>query len=302
MRNRKLLHVLLVGAGALLAFTTTRDVLSDVGTTIEEVKKTTVEQVYAGQFNMPWVNGKVRAACKSLPAGVREATMLSLGKVVHDYVNSPEFEKDYFAYIEKNVRYNGPAPEDEKMAAERKRREEYEMGHLKDPLSLDGAAMYCSAQANAGKMMLDMIKDNPDMPLGAMTKADWERSFKEGTRLRALFDSNREEFKKQYVVFKVDQELRSQRASQTQDRQQEQKDVAAKRDYKRAIRAELQEFLQATEGINFKAATKPQGSKIVFADPAYEQRSKEWKFYFRCGPEAIGGARVYAQQWLKELK
>jgi hypothetical protein len=296
-----MLPVLIVSAGALLAFTTTRDVLTDVGTTIGEVKKSTVEQVYAGHFKMPWINGSVRSACKSLPAGVREATMLSLGKVVHDYVNSLEFEKEYFANVEKNIRYKGPAAEDEKALAERRRREEYEMGQLKDPLSLDGAAMYCNAQANAGKMMLDLLKENPDMPLGTMTKEDYERIYKEGTRLRALFDSNKEDFKKQYVVFKVDQELRSQRASQTQDQQQERARIRQLSNYRQIIRTDLQEFLNATADINFKAATKQQGNKTVFVDAIYEGKPLDWKFYFRCGPEAIAGARAYAQQWLKEL-
>ncbi|RYZ20882.1 MAG: hypothetical protein EOO16_15035 [Chitinophagaceae bacterium] len=302
MRNRKkIIQTLVVCAGALLAFTTARDVLTDVGTTVAEVKKLTVEQVYQGTYSMPWVNPKVRTACKSLPVGVREATMISLGKVVHDYVQSPEFEKDYFAYIDKNIRYKGPAADDEKTAAERKRREEYEMSHLKDQMSMDGAAMYCSAVANSGKMMLDMIEQTPELGKGPMSKADYERIYKEGTRLRALFDKDKEAFKKQYVVFKVDEELRSQRASQQHDQQQEQKEVARMRDYKSSIRKQLQEFLDATESINFKAATRPQGSKIVFVDPVYEGKPNEWKFYFRCGPEAISGARAYAKQWLNEL-
>ncbi|GAA4338185.1 hypothetical protein [Flaviaesturariibacter amylovorans] len=298
--RKKLLHVLLVFTGALLAFNTADDVLSDVGTSISEVKKMTVESVYAGHFSMPWVDGKVRNACKNLPAGVREATMLSLGKVVKDYVASPEFQKDYFAYIDANVR--GPElKDDEKTAAERKRMEAYELGHLKDPLSLQGAVMYLEAQSSTSKMMLDMLKDNPDMPMGKLKKSDFEHIQKEVARIRPLHESDKERFKKEYVAFKVDQELRSERMSQEQDLEANAKRKEELRDYKTIIRRELGEFLQATEGINFKAATQPKGSRIVFVDPAYEAKPNDWKFYYRCGPEAVKGARAFAFQWLKEL-
>ncbi|RYY96818.1 MAG: hypothetical protein EOO11_12515 [Chitinophagaceae bacterium] len=299
--RKKLLHVFFVFAGALLAFNTANDVLSDVGTSISEVKKMTVESVYAGRFSMPWVNGKVRSACKGLPAGVREATMLSLGKVVKDYVASPEFQKDYFAYIDANVR--GPqVRDDDKTAAERKRRSEYEMGHLKDPLSMQGAVMYLEAQLSTAKMMLDMLKDNPDMPLGKMKKSDFEHIQKEATRIRPLHESDKEAFKKEYVAFKVDQELRSEQASREHDSELAAKRTEELRNYKPIIRRELEQFLAASEGINFGAATQPKGNKIVFVDPAYEAKPNDWKFYFRCGPEAVKGARAFAQGWLKELQ
>ncbi|WP_460570685.1 hypothetical protein [Flaviaesturariibacter terrae] len=298
--RKKIVQSLLVCVGALLAFST-HDVLAELGSTVAEVKELTVKQVYARQYSMPWVNNRVRSACKALPAGAREAAMLALGKVVRDYVNSPEFEKDYFAYVAANKHYNGPAPEDEKMAAERKRREEYELKQLNDPLSLDGAAMFCSSNATAARTMLDLIKENPDLPL-PMSKADYENIEKETKRLRALFDTDKEAFRKQYAVFKVDLEIRSQRASQQHDATEEAKDIADRKDYKKIIRAQLEQFLEATAHINFKAATMKKGDKTVFVDAPYEAMPTEWKFYFRCGPEAVGGARKFAQDWLNELK
>jgi antitoxin component of RelBE/YafQ-DinJ toxin-antitoxin module len=205
---------------SLLAFKAANDVLTEVGTTISEVRQITIKQIYAREYTMPWVNTRVRNACKNLPAGVREATMMSLGKLVRDYVQSAEFEKDYNAYVDANARNYGPAPEDAAAMAERKRRENYELSHLKDALSLDGAAMYCTAMSNMARTMLDMVKDNPDIPLGKMTKADYEHMEVESKRLRALFDKDREAFKKEYVVFKVDNELKSQRTSQQNDAEQ----------------------------------------------------------------------------------
>lgn len=298
--QKKIWQTLIVGVAALLAFTT-HDVVSEMGTTVAEVKQLTVKQVYAQQWSMPWVNGRVRSACKALPPGAREAAVLALGKVVRDYVGSPEFEQDYFAYVESQRRYSGPAPEDEKALAERHRREDYELEHLKDPLSLDGAALWCNAIATSARTMLDLVKENPDLPL-PMPKAEYEHTEAEARRLRALFDTDKEAFKKQYVVYKVDYELRSQRRSQQNDAAQEAQRIAERKDYKKIIRAELEQFLNATAHINFKAATKQQGAKTVFVDAPYEAMPNEWKFYYRCGPEAVSGARQAAQEWLAELK
>jgi len=301
MRFRKLLPLCFVTAGTALAFTA-HDVLNDVGATITEVKKQTVEQVYKAEYALPYIQPKVRNACKALPPGVREATMISLGKVVKDYVNSPEFEKDYFALIEKNRRYNSPLPDDEKTAAERKRREAYYLSQFtRDQLSAEGARMYLNGHLQLAESMLKLLKDNPDMPLGKLTKADFEHMQKEVNRIRPLEQSDPEAYRKAYVSYKVDQELRSEQQSKTQDREREQNQIAKQRDHKAVIRKQLARFLEESAQVNFKAATRQEGKKTVFVDPAYEAMSPEWKFYFRCGPEAIGGARKFAQQWLKEL-
>lgn len=67
------------------------------------------------------------------------------------------------------------------------------------------------------------------------------------------------------------------------------------------IKKRLQEFLNLTADINFNAQLVKSGNKMKFADPKLEARSWDWKRCFRCGEETITAARVYTQQWLKEL-
>jgi len=50
---KKKLAVMLLGAGILVAFKTVKDVLTDVGTTISEVEKFTLEQIAKKNFNLP---------------------------------------------------------------------------------------------------------------------------------------------------------------------------------------------------------------------------------------------------------
>ncbi|WP_315821230.1 hypothetical protein [Paraflavitalea speifideaquila] len=65
------------------------------------------------------------------------------------------------------------------------------------------------------------------------------------------------------------------------------------------VKQRLQDFLALTADINFDA---PLDSRKRFVDPKLEARDDNWKRCFRSGRETITAARVYAQQWLKELK
>lgn len=70
---------------------------------------------------------------------------------------------------------------------------------------------------------------------------------------------------------------------------------------KELIRLRLQKFLEVTATIDFKAKLVQQGKFKVFADPALEAKDGDWKKLFRAGPETIGAAREFAQQWMRDL-
>lgn len=61
-------------------------------------------------------------------------------------------------------------------------------------------------------------------------------------------------------------------------------------------------FLDSSSGIDFDAKTEAIGGKIKFTQPEYEQKDRQWKFYFRAGKEAVTAARTFAQDWLEELR
>jgi hypothetical protein len=67
------------------------------------------------------------------------------------------------------------------------------------------------------------------------------------------------------------------------------------------LKKKLKEFLQLTSDINFNAELKKQGDRMIFADPALEDKDEFWKACFRSGKPTVNAARSYAQQWLQEL-
>jgi hypothetical protein len=63
----------------------------------------------------------------------------------------------------------------------------------------------------------------------------------------------------------------------------------------------LQTFLTVTADIDFAAKTTPQGGHLVFVNPAYQSKSRDWHMCFRAGKEAVTAARAAATKWLAEL-
>src|SRR5690349_2990703 len=124
-------------ATGLFGFTIISDVLSDVGTTIAEVKTQTIIQVAGKEFSVPFYTGDIKAACRKLPVGVREATMMSMGKIIKDYVESAEFKSDYLAYVDKNFRHESFNPNDEKWVEKRKSMTEDNLKNLNNPTFYD---------------------------------------------------------------------------------------------------------------------------------------------------------------------
>ena len=117
--------ILLLTVSSLAAFKLANDVLSDVGTTLQEVKQITLEQIAKKDFDLPRYTAQVRDACKKLQPGVREVTMMNLGKIVKDYVQSSSFQAEYTAFIEKpaTVRRGPTSMDDAKWAEEKKEKD-----------------------------------------------------------------------------------------------------------------------------------------------------------------------------------
>lgn len=69
----------------------------------------------------------------------------------------------------------------------------------------------------------------------------------------------------------------------------------------RYVKKRLEQFLQETADIDFAAELVTKNGKKIFANPAYESRSKRWKMAFRSGKEVVETSRVFVQQWLQEM-
>ncbi|MBC7902122.1 MAG: hypothetical protein H7Y27_01805 [Gemmatimonadaceae bacterium] len=67
------------------------------------------------------------------------------------------------------------------------------------------------------------------------------------------------------------------------------------------VKLKLQEFLEATEGVDFNAATVEKNGKKYFTNPSYERKSSNWKMAFRAGKPAVDAGRAFAKEWIAEI-
>jgi hypothetical protein len=287
----------------LFAFKKINDVLADVGTTIQEVKLYTLEQIAKNDFDLPHYTGKIREACKKLPVGVREATMMNLGKVVKDWVQSPGFEAEYVAYLENNAgQRRGPAPMDEgRWAAERKKRTDQMIKALSNPDLVKVYAQTLDLQIETGQSKLEMLKNSPDLKLG-QSKEEIQKELSDNKLLKELYQKDPEAFKTKYAEITVDKQLKGLMDNDKARTAQKQEKINALKDYKSIIAKQLRQFLTISTNVDYNAQTTVKNNKTVFVNPEYESKPLTWKLCFRSGKEAVTGARKFAQGWLDEMR
>jgi len=300
---KKKLILLLTGVFFLVAFKIVNDVLSDVGTTLQEVKQITLEQIAKKDFDLPRYTMQVRDACKKLQPGVREVTMMNLGKVVKDYVQSASFQAEYMAYIEKPAGgRRGPAPmDDAKWAEERKKKIDQTVKGMSTPETTKIYADMLDPQLEASQSMLKLLEESPDVKVGK-SKEELQKEVTELKAMKELYKKDAEAFKVKFAEYMVDQQLAMQMSRSKASEAEKQKRINELKDYKSIIVKQLKQFLDLSATVDFTAQTMQKGNKIVFVNPAYEAKSSAWKLCFRSGKEAVTGARKFAQQWLNELK
>ena len=300
---KKKLILLLTGVSFLVAFKIINDVLSDVGTTFQEVKQITLEQIAKKNFDLPRYTTQIRDACKKLQPGVREVTMMNLGKVVKDYVQSGSFQPEYMAYIEKQAAgRRGPAPmDDTKWAEEKKKKMDQMIKGMSTPEATKIYAETLDPQLESAESMLKLMKESPDTKLGK-SKEELQKEVADIKALKELYGKDVEAFKIKFAEYMVDKQLAMQMNRSAATEAEKQKRINELKDYNGIIVTQLKQFLDLSATVDFTAQTVQKGNKLVFVNPAYEAKSPAWKLCFRSGKEAVMGARKFAQQWLNELK
>lgn len=68
------------------------------------------------------------------------------------------------------------------------------------------------------------------------------------------------------------------------------------------VKVKLNDFLVATEGIDFSARLYDKNGKKYFENPGYERMDIRWKMAFRAGKDAVEAAREFASKWMSEIK
>ena len=120
--------------------------------------------------------------------------------------------------------------------------------------------------------------------------------------LKELYGKDVEAFKVRFAEYMVDKQLAMQMNRSAATEAEKQKRINELKDYKSIIMTQLKQFLDLSATVDFTAQTVQKGNKLVFVNPAYEAKSPAWKLCFRCGKDAVEGARKFAQQWLNEMK
>jgi hypothetical protein len=72
-------------------------------------------------------------------------------------------------------------------------------------------------------------------------------------------------------------------------------------DYKVLVKVRLERYLKVAGTVDFNAELVEKDRKKKFVNQAYEGKNYEWKMIFRAGRDVYDVAKIFAEQWLKEL-
>jgi hypothetical protein len=238
------------------------DVLSQLGITLDLAKQAVDSVINSGIYNP----GLPAAAFKLLPPAARGEAASAGVAWLKTYTASPAFKQQY-AQIRESHKPAPPefsgTPDEELKKADEEQKQQYE----------------ASKKAMAA--------------LPADQRAQVEEAMKAATA-----QMNTPEMRKMRLDGIV--AGRAQRATQYQQEQ-----ATWTRNFPESaapvIAKRLREFLVLSADVDFAAALTSRNGKMVFENPAYEQKPGQWKTCYRAGKDATTAARAAVQAWLKEL-
>lgn len=238
------------------------DVLSELKISKKDAATEAIQSFAGGSVNTYRVRSVFKNASPAVRAALVEQTLLW----TKAYVNSPQFAKDYAAYREQAKPQPPDESEttiDEELAKRRKERED----------------QLAEAKAN--------IKEMP---------AEYRKAAEEGYKagVEALKALDTPEFRKMEREG-LEMERKQQQENYAQDLERWEEEYPA--DPKVLVKQRLEEFLDATEDVDFDAELN--GRR--FKSAAYERKPSEWKLAYRAGKEPVEKARAFAEGWLKEM-
>ncbi|HET8772981.1 MAG TPA: hypothetical protein VFP80_04290 [Thermoanaerobaculia bacterium] len=237
------------------------DVLTDLKISKKDAASETVQSLAGGHVNT-W---RVRSAFKAASPAVRTALVEQTLIWTKAYVSSAQFAKDYAAYREQA---KPQAPErtmtvDQELAQRKKERDE---------------------------QLAEAKKSAAEMP------AEYRKMAEEGYKAAAasMKQMDTPEFRK---IERQGIEMQRKQEDENYEEQVAQWEQDYPADPKELVKARLEQFLEATEDVDFDATLN--GRK--FADKQYERKPQEWKLAYRAGKAPVEKARAFAEAWLKEL-
>jgi hypothetical protein len=143
--------------------------------------------------------------------------------------------------------------------------------------------------------------------------SDQAKIYARAKQIVPMFQSNPEEWKKQYILLKsasmggpstesalaaaiaagansgADQTVRNEQKAYDQHK------LIVE------LKKKLQSFVALARAVDYAAQTQTRDGKVIFVKPEYEQKAAEWKALFRLGKDPALAAATAAEQWLREL-
>lgn len=247
-----------------------------------------------------------------LPQTSRAATVRSLGKAVRAYVESPMFRQVWLQNLRSDYPYDEAYSEDG--LTRRKQAQEAEQSIMQSQVSAQLMAMnqtFAQLEPIMLKIAVQTQITQEEEELASMTGNERVTRAQLVATLKQIMTLPPTEFKKQYLA-SLKQQLQA-KVSQsdpapvlnkerlTQEHQQK-ANFDAHADFRPLLKKRLQNFISLSESIDFEARLVPMGRKQIFANPVYEHKCAEWKFLYRLGKEPVDEARLFAKQWLTELR
>jgi hypothetical protein len=231
------------------------------------------ESIFSSIINAYWYvpNG---SELVKIATGDRVAITKELERYVKSFIKSEGFQQKYNSLRTELMPTKPERPEPmetRKQSAKRDLEESIRnyKNEMSEATSQEDKAEYKEQIESARKELKEI--DNPDNPNYSKTEEESQMKW---------YEQEMQQYKDSMVQWE--------------------KDNPANLD--KLIKAKLEEFLKESDGIDFNAALVKQPSgKMEFAKKEFEEMSDLRKMCFRAGKNATDEARMFAQEWLKEL-
>jgi hypothetical protein len=242
-----------------------QDYLAEMKTSIDAVERFVQDDFAYGNFSYP-------SACARIPQTKRAAIVRAAGEFARSFTASKSFIDWYDGLREQRK----PAPPESTPSMADSRAQQVEA--LKKQI-VESEKSAASAPAEQRAIFNDVLKALRSS-LKEIEKTDNSQDALMDNEIAKMNAAAKQEYAQKLAAFEAEYPKGNPRP---------------------LIKLRLQALLKETEGVDFTAKLAKKNNQMVFANPEYEKKNRDWKLAFRAGKEATEAARAFAREWLKSL-
>jgi hypothetical protein len=247
------------------------DILSELGMTEQEAKRNIWSSFEKSRIYLSSGILSKRVSLKTLAFTSRKELIKEFGKYVKQYVSSEAFSRQYDEYRAKQapVAPTGVGQGLNRIEEENRKQLKYAEERLR------------------------MAKPE-DKPMYEKDVAFWKK------QLEPYEDHNSKAYAAQQKNAQALQDL----FAMANKNKKVEMDASFPEGANNMVRQRLQSFLELSASVDYNAALKKDlySNKMLFVNPDYERKPYAWKFCYRLGKETVDELRLFAKEWLAELK